>query len=436
MSNKKILLSLLFLSLISLGVIYLLPQARVLNGYVARTVCSCHFEIGRPENQILAEDLGGGLFSLAGYTIDEKTKSVTSTLMGLSSKTAVYRKGLGCVLLKGPDDYKVKFTRVEDTQKQPPSWMATKHESSITQAEKSYIDSLAFDAGYAIAQQKTRALLILHKDRLVYEQYAKGTSSTTPLLGWSMTKSVLSTCAGIMVKNGNLSLHERPFEKSRNAHQAATTLRDLLQMRSGVEWDEDYGTYSSATKMLFDSDNVFELVRAMPFGPKEWEYSSGTSNLISGFIKSKFQDTEAYLQFPHTSLFHVLDLENAWIEPDESGTYLGSSYMYATARDWLKLGRLYLKMGNWNGIQVIDSSWVNFVQEEAPGSNGKYGGHFWLNKRGRSYPSAPHDLYTMDGYQGQLVAIIPSKDMVIVRLGLADINFDLLIKTILDAVEN
>ena len=207
-------------------------------------------------------------------------------------------------------------------------------------------------------------------------------------------------------------------------------------MRSGLDWEENYNQYSSATKMLFDSDNVFEQVGQLSFGEKQWEYSSGTTNLISGILKSKFKTAEAYWQFPHTALFHVLDLQHVWIEPDESGTYLGSSYMYATAQDWLKLGRLFLKKGNWQGTQVIDSSWIDFVQLEAPGSQGRYGGHFWLNKNGISYPDAPHDMYTMDGYQGQMVAMLPSHDMVVVRLGLEDIDFNQLLKTILDEVEN
>ena len=130
--------------------------------------------------------------------------------------------------------------------------------------------------------------------------------------------------------------------------------------------------------------------------------------LITFFLGSKQihkLSLPAYLAFPHTALFNVLDLQHAWIEPDESGTYLGSSYMYATGQDWLKLGRLFLNKGNWQGTQLIDTSWIDFVQMEARGSQGRYGGHFWLNKNGISYPDAPHDMFTMDGYQGQLVAI-------------------------------
>jgi len=434
LTQRRLILILTFGAFIA-ALWFILPQARVLNGYVARTVCSCHFEIKRSEQQIVAEDLSGGFFSLARFNIDEKSKSVSSSLFGISTKTAVYRKGLGCILLKGKDDYHIEFTVPPDSNKKVPPWEDVTG-TTLDREAKNRIDILAFDEGFSVSNKKTRALLILHKDKLIYEQYANGISRTTPLLGWSMTKSIISTCAGILVKNGQLFLEERPFKTSPDPYKSNTSLKDLLQMRSGLDWEENYNQYSSATKMLFDSDNVFEQVGQLSFGEKQWEYSSGTTNLISGILKSKFKTAEAYWQFPHTALFHVLDLQHAWIEPDESGTYLGSSYMYATAQDWLKLGRLFLKKGNWQGTQVIDSSWIDFVQLEAPGSQGRYGGHFWLNKNGISYPDAPHDMYTMDGYQGQMVAMLPSHDMVVVRLGLEDIDFNQLLKTILDEVEN
>lgn len=435
MLNKRRLIFIFIFVALSGALWYVLPQTRVLNGYVARTVCSCHFEINRSEKQIVQEDLSGGLFSLASFTIDEKSKSVSSSFFGISKKTAVYRNGLGCILLKGKDDYHVVFTATPDSNKQDLPWQDVTT-SSLSREAKNKIDTLAFDESFSVSNKKTRALLILHKDKMIYEQYANGISRNTPLLGWSMTKSVISACAGILTKKGQLSLDERPFNTSSDPYKSNTTLKDLLQMRSGLDWEENYNQYSSATKMLFDSDNVFEQIKKLSFGEKHWEYSSGTTNLISGILKSKFNTSKAYLTFPHTALFHALDLQHAWIEPDESGTYLGSSYMYATGQDWLKLGRLFLKKGNWQGTQLIDSSWIDFVQLEAPGSQGRYGGHFWLNKNGISYPDAPHDMFTMDGYQGQLVAICPTQELVIVRLGLADIDFNQLLKTIINEVEN
>lgn len=434
MLTKRRLIVIITFTALSAALWYILPQTRVLNGYVARTVCSCHFEINRPVEQIVKEDLSGGLFSFARFIIDEKSKSVTSTLLGFSGKTAVYRKGLGCILLKGKDDYHIDFSTPIDSNKFAAPWQDIRN-STFSREAKKRIDTLAFDKDYSVGKKKTRALLILHKDTLIYEQYADGTNSNTPLLGWSMTKSVISACAGILVKNGQLSIDEKPFKTSQDPYKSSTTLRDLLQMRSGLDWEENYNRYSSATKMLFDSDNVFDQVEKLSFGEKQWEYSSGTTNLISGFLQSKFKSNQAYLAFPHKALFNVLDLQHAWIEPDESGTYLGSSYMYATGQDWLKLGRLFLNKGNWQGTQLLDTSWIDFVQMEARGSQGRYGGHFWLNKYGISYPDAPHDMFTMDGYQGQLVAIFPSHELVVVRLGLADIDFNQLLKTILYEVD-
>jgi CubicO group peptidase (beta-lactamase class C family) len=436
MKVKKIVfiiaISIVFILL--LGLWYYYPQLKVMNGYAARTACSCYFEVGRTEADIDNEDLGDDIFSMSHVEIDSVKQQVSSTVLGIAQKTAVYRKGMGCILLKDADDQSFSFTPAPDTIRRDEPWKNAKS-VSLTENEKAIITQLAFDKGLQCNHKKTRALLILRNDSLLYEQYAQGTDRHTPLLGWSMTKSVLSTLYGLLVQQGKTSLDEHPFQKNTNQAYRQTSVKDLLQMRAGLQWEEKYDQYCSATQMLFDSDDAYGMVAALPFEKREWEYSSGTSNLLSGLMKKKFDSTQAYLNYPYLALFQPLDLEHAWIETDEKGTMIASSYMYATARDWLKLGMLYLHNGKWQGQALLSESWVDFVQEEAPGSEGRYGGHFWLNKNGASYKDVPFDMYTMDGYQGQLVAILPTQNMVVVRLGLADIDFNELLKTIVHAVE-
>ncbi len=417
------------------AVLYIYPQLKVLNGYAARTMCTCHFAIQRTEDQILKEDLGGGLFGMANLTVDPNHKRVSSTAFGLAKKTAIYKPGIGCILLKNENENDFEYRPPIDTFRQSNPWVSAKS-ASLSEAEIQSIHQLAFDKDFGCSDKKTRALLILRNDSLIYEQYAVGADANTPLLGWSMTKSVLSTLYGILSKEGKIKRDNRIFANHPDPNVRQTTIADLLQMRAGLAWEEEYDQYSTATQMLFDSDDIFAMTASLPFEKREWEYSSGTSNLLSGLIKKQFKSEKEYLDFPYKALFHALDLENAWIETDEKGTMIASSYMYATARDWLKLGMLYLKNGNYGGHQIIEKEWVDFVKTEAPGSEGRYGGHFWLNKNGVSYKDLPPDLYTMDGYQGQLVAIFPTQNMVVVRLGLSDLDFNQLLKQVVDAVEN
>ena len=436
MKLKKLTFIIAFTILTALlfGLWYFYPQLKVINGYAARTACSCYFEVGRAVTGIDNEDLGDDIFSISRLEIDSINQLVSSTVLGLAKKTAVYRKGMGCILLKDEDDQSFSFTPLPDTLRNEDPWRNAKS-VALTENEMATITQLAFDPEFGCTHKKTRALLILKNDSLIYEQYAKGTDRQTPLLGWSMTKSVLSTLFGLLVQQGKTSLEELPFKGNKNPEYRQTRVKDLLQMRAGLKWEEKYDQYCSATQMLFDSDDAYQMAAALPFEKREWEYSSGTSNLLSGLMKSKFESTQAYLNYPYTALFHPLDLEHAWIETDETGTMLASSYMYATARDWLKLGMLYLNKGKWQGNVLLSPSWIDFVQEEATGSKGRYGGHFWLNKRGASYKDVPFDIFTMDGYQGQLVAIFPAQNMVVVRLGLADLDFNELLKNIVHAVE-
>jgi CubicO group peptidase (beta-lactamase class C family) len=173
---------------------------------------------------------------------------------------------------------------------------------------------------------------------------------------------------------------------------------------------------------------------AFPVG-EHWYYSSGTSNLISGYIRNQFNSIDEYLDFPYSALFNKIGMKSALIEIDESGNFIGSSYMYATAIDWAKFGLLYLNDGYIGDKQILPDGWVDFTTSETNTSEGIYGAHFWLNKRNMAYPDVPDDLFSANGYQGQRIFIIPSKDLIVVRLGLnSDVDFNGLLKNIIDAL--
>lgn len=180
-----------------------------------------------------------------------------------------------------------------------------------------------------------------------------------------------------------------------------------------------------------------QLLKPAEFEPNtHWNYSSGTTNLLSGILRKQFATQQEYLDFWYSALIDKIGMHSMLIETDLSGNYVGSSYGWATARDWAKFGLLYLHNGSWNGESILDPSWVRYAATPAVGSRGDYGAHFWLNA-GKRYPDAPSDLYSCNGFQGQKIFIIPSHEMVIVRLGLKEnegLDLNVFLKEILASV--
>jgi len=167
-----------------------------------------------------------------------------------------------------------------------------------------------------------------------------------------------------------------------------------------------------------------------------WNYSSGTTNLLSGILRKQFNTHQAYLDFPYEALIDKIGMNSMLLETDLVGNYVLSSYGWATTRDWAKFGLLYLHKGEWNGERIFAESWVDYVSKPTANSNGTYGGHFWLNAEGK-YPDVPRDVYSANGFQGQRVFIIPSKELVVVRTGLSeqtDEQFNTLLKEIIQSI--
>lgn len=427
---KRILLGILFALILAIGYIYLtlFPQFPVANGYSAKKMCSCIFIAERSQESIQKDDLGFGPTALTHSKVDYDQKSITTSLFGLAPRTAVYREGVGCILLKGQDDFQVSLSLQRPTLSDTLDWPLGTSVSKPGSLEGVDMDQLQkairnnFDPSMEMDSVKTRAIVVVHKGKLIAEQYAKGFDPETEILGWSMTKSITSTMVGVLAKNGLLSLEDTALFPQWTDDRKNISLKDLLQMQSGLEFAEEYGQISDATRMLYKSDQVAEIPLNKPLihSPgTHWNYSSGTTNLLSRLVKEKLGE-EAYLRLPYDSIFNRIGMSSAVMETDESGLYVGSSYCYATPRDWAKFGMLYLNQGNWYGEQIIDSSWVDFVRTPASDSKGIYGGQFWLNVNHSQYKDAPEEVYSCNGFQGQRVYIVPSHDLVVVRMGLEE----------------
>jgi len=169
-----------------------------------------------------------------------------------------------------------------------------------------------------------------------------------------------------------------------------------------------------------------------------WYYSSGTSNIVSYLIRKQFSNDSLYYKFIHNELFNTIGMPDAVMEVDPTGTTVGSSYLYATLRDYARFGLLYLNDGVFNGIRVLPAGWVEYTTREASDSKGEYGAFFWLNK-GKKFPSAPADMYSCAGHDGQKIFIIPSKELVVVVVGYSPssnggMDFDTLLRDILGTI--
>jgi CubicO group peptidase (beta-lactamase class C family) len=405
------------------------------------------FEANRTEQFVIETDNNFSPIDIAKYEVDTINKTVTASVYGMMKRTAVYNEELGCqLLLKNSKKPRIAFLPVANNCPINPYFPIGNEDpkdtifsnvdyNRLNKAIESSFDPKGKDS------LLTRSLLVIYKDKIIAEKYDEGFNKDSKILGWSMTKSILATIFGILDKQGKIDLNETHlFPEWENDERKNITLNSLLQMSSGLEWNEDYNHISDVTRMLFlEKDmTLTQLNKELkyPIG-SHWNYSSGTTNLLARYLKGKFPDYQSYLDFPVKELFDKLGMGTALIETDLAGNYVYSSYGWATTRHWGKLGLLYLHKGNWNGEQILKESWVKFVSTPCKDSQGQYGAHFWLNVGGL-LPDVPRDMFSMQGHEDQKVYIIPSKDMVIVRTGLNEdtfLDFNKLLKEILASVK-
>lgn len=426
----RIIIVLLLFILTGVFILVIYPKLPIINGYAAKRTCSSLFVAGRSLESVEQEELLSFPQSLANLKVNAEEQSVFATTFGLKKATSVYRPGLGCKLIIGTDDhkstYKEPYTSIlkaTDTLAWPygiieviPSLSAERIEKINLALKEAFDSENNWD-------KKTRAMLVMQNGQLIAEKYKAPYNRETPFLGWSMTKSVCNILVGILVKQGKLNIdQDNLFPEWANDDRRHITLDNLMRMNSGLGWNEEYGSVSQVTEMLFLKESAADYARLSPTESQPeavWEYSSGTTNLIGRLIRNCFDTEEAYLNFPKEALFNKLDMTTAQIETDENNEYVFSSFMYASARDWAKLGQLYLNEGIWMNDTLFTKEWHDYSLTSTPNSDDHYGAQIWLNGSPKEYPSCPTDTYKFSGYEGQYVIVIPSLDVVVVRLGLS-----------------
>ncbi len=410
-------------------------------GYTAKIMCSSVFVSGRDPEDVWEVDLAMPRGYFVGYEVDFEDKSVEASVFGLFRRKAVYRDGLGCTIAAGISEAELRGQPVPELSPLPlspeniswPMGDALPSGPLPPEVDKQKLEAAldwAFSEPDPEHLRRTRAVVVVYKGGIIAERYAPGFSKDTPLLGWSMTKSVNSALVGILAGQGRLSVDKPapvPEWQEAGDPRAEITLDNLLRMSSGLDFLEEYESNidSDCNKMLFTVPDsaAFAAQKPLAFEPgTRWYYSSGDTNIIARIVRQAAGETlKEQLAFPRIALFNRIGMRGAVMEPDPSGTFVASSFMYATARDWARFGLLYLNDGVWLGERILPEGWVEYTTTPTPhATQGRgYGTQFWLNTGGenRWMPELPQDLYACRGHEGQTVTIIPSRGMVVVRLG-------------------
>jgi CubicO group peptidase (beta-lactamase class C family) len=365
------------------------------------------------------------------YTIDRERRLVRATLGEFTKEARLYGDQ-GCVL---PDNGRIHFTQTPVTTTLPPAetmpWPmgdapdTTPLPAGIDQAKLAEAVEAAFDPAAL-----TAAFIVVHKGRIIAERYMDGITKDTQLESWSMGKSLTATLFALLVKDGVYTIDQPapvPLWQKPGDPRAKIRVRDLLNMSSGLQFvgnqepsgarRQDYPDHYYIYTGGIDAF-TYSMTRPLEFEPgTEGRYRNSDPLTIGFLVRQEVEKRgENYLTWPQKALFDRIGIRRQVLEPDPYGNFLLTGYDYGTPRNWARLGMLYLQDGMWNGERLLPEGWTTFVSTPAPGwSAPRYGGLFWLNRD--EGVRLPPDTYFAAGAGGQNTYIVPSRDLVIVRMG-------------------
>ena len=398
------------------GCIYLNTLMPIITGYAAKNLASAVFVSGRGQADVEALDLHFSFIKYNKNKVDFENKTVTSRFLWYRS-TAAYREGYGVTLLRGKDRKAFLSGKYPLPKEADYEEYLQQGDPALTARLEPIAKALVDDRSY---NGHPFAFVVLHKGAVVAERYDKGISAGTQLLSWSMGKSFTNALVGIMVKDGLVDIHApMDIPEWQNDARKTITLSDLMQMQSGLEWNENYGNRSDVNLMLHRETDMGAYAQAKPLKHDPgtfWYYSSGSTNIVMRYLRGKFPSDESFLSYMRERLFAPLAIVNPHFEPDMSGTPVGSSYLYVTARDYARFGQLFLDDGCIGDERILPEGWVDYSVTPASASKDGYGAFFWLN-RNHTCPDVPEDMFSCQGHDGQEIYIIPSKELVVVILG-------------------
>jgi CubicO group peptidase (beta-lactamase class C family) len=408
---------------------------RVATGVVAHNVCTKTFVSGLdPQTvfpEIVAREGIRRLRHVLTLQVDRAARTVDASVAGLLASHAAFHDGLGCVLRHGSKEPYILKSDIEALKapKTPPLLAEIAGPEIVEPKEPALQAALdhAFEEPAAPPYRRTKAVVVVHDGKVIAERYASGIGVDTPLMGFSMTKSVVSALIGIMTQQGLTSPSlPAPVPEWRGASDPRREIEveHLLRMTTGLALDETNSGFDPSSQMIYlHNDMAGFAVNAAPIAPPgtRWHYSSATTQILARIIRDSAGGPERTLAFAWRELFNPLGMRNVTLEFDGSGTLQGSTYMSASARDWAKFGLLYLNNGMIGGRRILHEDWVDFSAAATLDSD--YGAGFWTNRseheyaRGRVRAGIPRDAFFASGDLGQRIVIMPMQHLVVVRLG-------------------
>jgi len=408
----------------------------------AKVMCSAVFITGL-DPDFAAANVGGftSPFNtrsrLGKPIVDRAAKTVTVAVPNGPTRVAKFYGSQGCVTLPVGQD-SVSFTpkriasTLPDASTQPwpmgDALPTTPMPAGVDMAKVRQAVDAAFDSGM------TAAFVVTYKGRLIAERYGAGITATTPLESWSMGKSLTATVMGVLIKRGVYRLDQPapvPEWQTVGDPRAKIRIEDILHMSSGLRiiapQDPDYdrnGPYPDHLYLYTGSVNSFHYAATRP---QQWppnsvgRYHNTDPVLTNYLVRLGVENTlhEDYLSFPRRALLDKLGMRTMLMETDPFGNFLTQGYEFASGRDWARLGNLYLQDGVWNGERILPEGYAKFVSTLAPAwvadKRPIYGAFFWINGDGAM--PVPKEAYFMAGAGGQTTLMIPTHDLVVVRIG-------------------
>ena len=403
------------------GYWYIRPLVLTGSGYAAHNACAVQFVAGRTNPDADLPD--NPLLPYLRTASDDELRHARSSLLGLlAPQQAWYTPGYGCTL----GDERPAYPPAPPVNPAAnPFSLARQPVAPLASPGVATAVAAAFGDHLGEAERAelgTRAVLVVHRGRVIAERYAPGFGPTTPQLGWSLAKSVTSLLTGRVVQQGKLAISDARLRPEWTDQRAAITVDHLMRMTSGLAWDETYDLGTPITDMLYREADMAGYAASQPAqhapGTVQ-QYSTGSTNILCSVLR---QRTGAGPELPRTLLLGPLGLSGAAWEADGVGTPVCGSYLWASAREWAAIGQFALQDGVWAGRRLLPEGWMRATTTVAPGAGQErgYAAGWWVNR----LPGGelverrlPADAYWGQGHDGQRLYVVPSAQLIVVRLG-------------------
>ena len=417
--------------------------ARIATGYISHVVCSYVFVSGLAPDRVNDEDIAGnpvfgGFHWALHHEVDRNKREVTARAFGGVESRALYRDGLGCLALNGTQSPDAP-TRAEIEADGPirallPDITGPEIVAPTEAGLKAALDG-AFAEPDGRPVRRTHAVVIVHDGRVIAERYAEGFGIDTPVHGWSATKSVNNALLGILVRQGKLKMEEpAPVSawQTPGDPRRAITPDQLLRMESGLDLGDSLtASFSTAwdpsARMVFNESDMagFAEGAALKVAPgTNWNYANGNPAILARIVRDRVGGHAVdVLRFVRRELFGPLGIRHATLELDATGTPIAGAFLFATPREWARLGMLFLEDGVVGGTRLLPEGWVSYSTTPTPNAFVGYGAGWWINQgdsqgaRFRREHGMPADAFMAVGIYGQTVVVVPSERLVLARFG-------------------